>query len=141
MQLPLRYSKNLHTLKKSGSLIFCDSCNMIIGSINIASYENLCLHINCSCGTKGALQFSKTEILERKSVNRTPAYLNGVYTCSKCNTPLLSVIYSRVKNYSFYVECICGEIYDYPIEHHNPLSETLNRFKQEKVFRLRSTQK
>lgn len=135
MPKPFRYCRNLYTLKKSGSLVFCGVCNKIIGSINISSYSALYLMTSCTCGSSGHLQYSDTKNIDIKTVNRIPDYVNGVYACHKCKTPLFSVIPDRVHNYSFYVVCSCGEIYDTRVNHDRRLAETVRIIKEQKLKR------
>ena len=125
MVQPFRYLENLRTLKKRGGLVSCDVCGKLIGDINVDSCTAIQLYICCSCGAHGKLQFSDKLQLPHKIQNRIPGYVNKKYVCSKCHTPLLSVIPARLTNYGFYVECTCGEAYDTRVDHDKHLAETL----------------
>lgn len=114
-------------MSRSGGLVFCDTCEKIIASINKQGYRYINLGIVCSCGNYGHLEFideeSTADPFER--VNLMPNEKNGVAICKHCTTPLFGVIDGRVKNYSFYVECICGEKYDTKSNSGKRLGETV----------------
>ncbi len=124
--------KGLMTLTKDGSLIFCKNCERIIGSINEKGYRYINLAIDCGCHSFGTLEFVKAKSTSNQfeAVGCMPTIKNGVAVCSKCGTPIFSVIDERVKGYSFYAECVCGEKYDLKSTFPNRLGETLEVLKK-----------
>ena len=124
------FSHNLCTLKKNGSLIFCKSCNKIIGSVNPSGYRLVHLSLRCDCETTGSLLLSRSKDTNYEKVDNTPYYEDGVYICKNCKTPMFSIIKNRLLNYSFYAVCKCGAKYDKRIFHNNKHAETVNLIKK-----------
>ncbi len=126
------YVKGLRTLSKNGSLIFCENCEKIVGSINQQGYRYINLGISCSCGEFGSLEIAKTDSTADPydSVDRMPKTEKGIAVCKKCGMPLFGVIDGRVKSYSFYVECVCGEKYDLKSTFPDRLGATLESIKK-----------
>ncbi len=130
-----RYNiKGLKTLKKSGSLIFCDKCDTILGSINEKGYRYINLGISCGCEVDmlASLEITLPESTSNpyEPVYRMPKMEKGIAVCEKCGTPMFGIIDDRVENYSFYVECVCGEKYDLRSTFPNRLGETLEQIKK-----------
>ncbi len=119
---------SLRTLTKSGSLIFCSICEKLVGSINAKGYRYIDLKINCSCGNYGSIKFKKEGSTSNpyERIGRMPKDVFGVSVCKGCGTPLFGIISERVRSYSFYVECKCGEKYDIPPTYGKRLGETLD---------------
>ncbi len=111
----VRRIKGVHLLQSEGSLIFCDTCEKIIGSINAEGYNYVNLTFLCTCDNCGRIEIIKggrKEICDT-DVHKMPSEKRiGMLYCEDCNTPLLSMIEGRTKNYSFVIECVCGEKYD-----------------------------
>ncbi len=128
-------AKALRTLTKTGSLVFCENCKRILGSINEKGYRyiNLSINCNCDCDEMGSLEIvteaSTSDLYE--AVNRMPKSKNGLAVCGKCGMPMFGIIDDRVKGYSFYVECVCGEKYDLKSTFPQRLGETLDTIKKE----------
>lgn len=126
--------KNVSLLKKGGSLMFCENCGKIVGSINEKAYSYVYFTFLCSCNTelRHHVEINKHEYTP-KPVNYAPNINNlGVYTCKKCNIPLFSVAEERIRGFSFHIKCICGEIYDKrpTSQKRRRLGETLMKFKK-----------
>lgn len=124
--------QRLHTLSKGGSLVFCGNCKKILGSINKSAYRYINMAINCDCGNNGTIEIAHTDSTSdpREFVKKMPFEKNSVSICKKCNTPLFSVIGSRITSYSFYVECKCGEKYDLESTYSKRLGETLKKYNE-----------
>ena len=122
----------LRTLSRSGSLIFCENCDKILGSINKYGSKYIYLSIDCNCENIGKAEiYSKDCTLDpSKRIGKMPAEINGVAVCKKCGTQLFNVIDDRVRNYSFYVECSCGERYDLKPSSPKRLGETVKILKK-----------
>ncbi len=114
--------------------MFCGNCEKIVGSINALGYGRIMLVFSCTCGNYGRIEISrnKTRYNPGERVDRMPAIRNEVCTCKACDKELFSVIESRVENFSFFVECKCGEKYDTKPNFNKRLGETLRLFKQTK---------
>ncbi len=125
-------AKGLKTLSKNGSLIFCENCEKILGSINVQGYRYINLSISCNCDAFGSLEIAtaKSTSDPYKNVNRMPRSKNGISVCKKCGKAMFGIIDERVKGYSFYVECTCGEKYDLKSTFSNRLGETLEVIKK-----------
>ncbi len=119
----------LHTLSRNGSLIFCDNCEKILGSSNKDAYKYMNVSIVCTCGNYGSIEVAKPENTSdpSKRVNKMPKEKYGVQICKRCGRPLLGVISDRVRAYSFYVECVCGEKYDMKSTFSKRLGETMQK--------------
>ncbi len=127
------YNANgLRTLSPSGSLVFCEVCGKIVASINRQGYRYINLSINCSCGNFGNLEIVKETSTSDpyKVQGRMPDSKSGLAVCSVCDTRMFGVIDERVKNYSFYAECTCGEKYDLKPNFPKRLGETLDIIKK-----------
>lgn len=122
-------SSGLRTLSKSGSLIFCDNCEKILGSINKQGYRYINLSLTCSCNYDGILEISREDSTSDpfERVNRMPYEKDGLAVCKKCGNVMFGVIPDRLINYSFYVECTCGEKYDIKPTFGKRLGETLEK--------------
>ncbi len=120
------------TLTRGGSIIFCESCDKILGSINKESYRYVKMSFICSCANYGNLEFktreSTSDSYER--VGRMPGLKNGVAVCKRCGVQLFNAIPTRVKAYSCYVECKCGEKYDLVPTQDMRLGETIKLYKK-----------
>ena len=127
----------LKLLSKGGSLIFCENCKKIVGSINKSGYRYINISMVCSCGNYGSLEIrrpdAEVDLLER--INRTADEKNGVQTCKKCGNPIFGIIANRVRTYSFYAECICGEKYDQKSNFSKRLGETARLLKLKSINR------
>lgn len=128
-----KYTANgLRTLSKSGSLIFCNNCDKIVGSINRQGYRYINLTMTCSCNSAGMLEISRenstSNPLER--INRMPAEKDGLAVCKKCGNVMFGLIQGRVLSYAFYVECTCGEKYDIKPMFGKRLGETLRKINE-----------
>ena len=127
----IHFLHNLHTLKKGGSLVFCSICEKIIASINQDSYKYIKLDIDCSCGNHGSLEFSSTRLLpDFDSIKQMPYEKDGLAICKNCKTKMFGVIPHRTSNYSFYIECKCGEKYNIKPTFEKRLGETLKQLEQ-----------
>ena len=119
---------NLHTLKKSGSLVYCNLCGKIIASINKDSYKYIKLDIDCSCGNHGSLEFSHSRLRPNfDSIKRMPYEKNGIAICKSCKTEMFGVISYRTNNYAFCIECKCGEKYNIKPTFEKRLGEILKQ--------------
>ncbi|MBR5155595.1 MAG: hypothetical protein IKW62_03805 [Clostridia bacterium] len=126
------YNANgLKTLSPNGSLVFCKNCEKIVASINKQGYRYINLSITCSCGSFGNLEIAKETSTSDpyEVINRMPKAKNGLAVCGVCNVPMFGVIDERVKNYSFYVECVCGKKYDLKPSFPKRLGETIEMLK------------
>lgn len=123
----------LRLLSKSGGLVFCDNCEKIVGSINKQGYRYLNISISCTCGNHGSLEISKPDNTSDpyERLNQMPMDKNGVEVCKYCKTPMFGVIVDRVRSFSFYSECICGEKYDTKPNFPKRLGETVQLLKIE----------
>ena len=123
---------NAVLLKKGGSLIFCNDCNRIVGSINENAYSYININFDCSCNTmvRHSVEIMKKEYTLKNVGNAPKLSAFGLYSCKKCNTPLLSIVKDRVTSFSFHVKCSCGEIYDKKDVVEKRLGETLDRIKK-----------
>lgn len=125
----------LRLLTRSGSLIFCDNCEKIVGSINRQGYRYLNLSIVCTCGNCGSIEISRpgntSDPFER--INKMPDSREGIAVCKNCKMPIFGVISDRVRTYSFYVECVCGEKYDTKSNFSKRLGETIRLMQIEKI--------
>ncbi len=129
-------AKGLKTLSPSGSLVFCSNCEKIVASINKQGYRYINLSIACSCGSFGTLEIAKDANTSDPydTVNHMPKSKNKVAVCDVCDTPMFGVIDERVKNYSFYIECVCGEKYDLKSSFPKRLGETLDIIKKSRKY-------
>ena len=102
----------LRVLSKRGGLIFCDN----YGVVEISRQGNS----------------SDPE----QRVQKMADDKNGIAVCKCCGTQMFGIIANRVKTYSFYVECVCGEKYDVKSNAPRRLGETAqmlnnkNRYKK-----------
>ncbi len=119
-------------LSNGGSLLFCGNCGKIVGSVNKSGYKYLYLEFECTCGNCGKVEvirdghFNDIEM----QIRNAPKTRLGVFICSKCDTPLISMIDERVKSYAYFTECVCGERYDTKPRFDKRLGETLKAFKK-----------
>ena len=120
------------TLARGGSIIFCEDCGYILGSVNKVSYRYIEMGLNCFCGNYGKMKFETQESTADpyERIGRMPALKNGVAVCKKCGTQLFNAIPGRVKMYSCYVECKCGEKYDMMPTQDMRLGETIKLYKK-----------
>jgi hypothetical protein len=120
----------LSLLSKTGSLIFCEKCEKIIGSINKSGYKYINIVLTCSCGNFGAIEISKNgRSYRQEKVDKTPNERSGVAVCKNCDTAIFGIIDWRVQNYSFFAECKCGEKYDTRCAIEKRLGETARLLK------------
>lgn len=121
-------------LAPNGGIVYCDNCEKIVGSINATGYNFLMLVFCCTCGNYGCIEISrnKTRYNPEERVNRTPLVKKGVCTCGACDETLFSMLEDRIDNYSFFVECKCGEKYDIKPNFERRLGETLKLFRKTK---------
>lgn len=119
-------------LSNGGSLIFCGNCDKIVGSVNKSGYKYLNLAFICTCGNFGNIEVVRDGHVNdiTKQIRKTPKTKLGVYVCPKCDIPLISMIDERVQNYSYYIECVCGERFDTKPGFDKRLGETLKAFKK-----------
>lgn len=120
-------------LSSGGSLVFCDRCGIIIGSVNRYGYKYLYITFDCNCGNHGEIKIIRDGHLndQENPIYKAPKTRLGTFVCTKCDTPLISIIKGRVQ-YSYYIECICGEKYDSQPSFDKRLGETLKAFKKQK---------
>ncbi len=113
-------------------MVFCDNCEKIVGSINKAGYRYLNIAFICTCGNFGSIEVIRDGHYNdiTKQICNTPKTKMGVYCCTKCDMPLISMIDERVQNYSFYTECVCGERFDTKPAFDKRLGETLKAIKK-----------
>ena len=121
-------------LAPNGGLMFCDNCEKIVGNINPLNYDFLMLVFSCTCGSYGCVEISrnKTRYNTEKKANKMPLMQKDICCCSKCKEPLFGMIEDRIDNYSFYVECKCGEKYDVKPGFSKRLGETLKMYMEVK---------
>lgn len=121
-----------HLYRKNGSLIFCDGCNRIIGSLNGSGYKNINLGFICKCNPD---KLRRIEILRDESRSDTVKGVlksrNGKFVCTECGMPLLSIAEERVMACVFDVKCCCGADYGSKNFQKNRLDETVERLKKE----------
>ena len=124
-------------LSKGGSLIFCENCQKIVGSINKSGYRYIAIEADCCCGNRWSLEIAKpnSTVNLSKRLNRKSNKENGVHICKKCRTPIFGVVASQVSIYSFYAECICGEKYDAKSNSFKRLEETARLLKLKSIAR------
>ncbi len=124
-------ANGLKTLSRGGSLVFCKNCEKIVASINKQGYRYINLSIVCSCGSFGSLEIAKETSTSNPydAVNRMPNEKQGLAFCNACDVPMFGVVGERVKSYSFYVECVCGEKYDLKSGFPKRLGETMEMLK------------
>ncbi len=124
--------QGVNTLTRGGSIIFCQGCNKILGSVNKDSYRYIKMSLVCSCGDYGNLEFERAESTSDpyERIGRMPGLKNGVAVCKSCGVQLFNVIPTRVKAYSYYVECKCGEKYDLVPMQDRRLGETIKLYKK-----------
>ncbi len=126
------FVKGLRTLSKYGSLIFCENCERVIGSINEQGYRYINLNLTCKCGVFCSLEMAKKlNTSDADDVqDRMPSSKDGIMVCKRCGMPMFGIIDDRIKSYSFFIECDCGEKYDliptFPVR----LGETLKTIKK-----------
>lgn len=122
----------VRTLTRGGSIVFCEGCGQILGSVNRVSYRYIKIGFKCSCGDYGRLEFETRESTSDpyESVGQMPGLKNGVAVCKKCGVQLFNAIPTRLKGYSFYVECKCGEKYDMVPTQDIRLGETIKLYKK-----------
>ncbi len=124
-------------LAPNGSLVFCENCEKVVGSINKSGYRYINFIFICTCGMCGRVEIirdgHKNGISQH--LNRMPKVVNGVCCCRECDNPLLSVKEESVYNFSFFTECICGEKYDTKPSFNKRLGETLRILKKAKDTR------
>ena len=138
--------KTTHTLSgvkllsKGGSLIFCENCKKIIGSINKNGYRYINISVVCSCGNYGSVEIARPDSTADpfEKVRNIPNEKNGVQVCQNCETPIFGIIASRVRTYSFYAECICGEKYDLKSNSAKRLGETARLLKLKRIYTLKN---
>ncbi len=120
------------TLTRGGSIIFCEGCGRILGSVNKESYRYIKINLICSCGDYGNLEFETLESTADpyERVGHMPVLKNGVAVCKSCGVQIFNVIPTRVKAYSYYVECKCGEKYDMVPTQDMRLGETIKLYKK-----------
>lgn len=126
--------RGLKTLAKSGSLVFCGNCEKILGSINSKSIRNIKLSIICTCGNYGSLIISHGKNREDTGeyIGHMPLINEEILYCKKCMEPLFGVIDQRTMQYSFSVQCKCGEEYDLQPSFPSRLGETLKMYEANK---------
>ena len=130
------YSLNgLKLLSKGGSLIFCENCKKIVGSLNKSGYRYINISLVCSCGNYGNLEIARpdSEANPSRRVNRMPYEKDSVQLCKNCKTPIFGIIANRVRTYSFFAECICGEKYDQKSNSSRRLGETARLLKLKNI--------
>lgn len=122
-----------HLYRKNGSLIFCDGCDLIIGSLNESGYKNINLGFICRCNPD---RLRRIEILRDKDHgNGRKGVLkkrNGKFECTECGMPLLSIAEERIMACVFDVRCRCGADYGSKNFQKNRLDETVERLKKER---------
>ena len=130
----VRKIRGVKTLSWTGSLVFCENCKKILGSINAKGYNYINMQFWCTCGNYGCVEVAKKRFVDISNrINKMPSIRKlNMSCCSKCNTPLFSVSEDRTSNYSFYVECVCGERYDTRGNFDTRLGETLRLFNESK---------
>ncbi len=130
MKRTVRKLNGLHPLHPNGSLVFCETCEKILGSINERGYNYINIALVCTCGNYGKIEIIKGghENDITKSVNKMPKIDLNVNICRKCERPLFQITDGRVKSYSFYAECVCGERYDRKVTFDKRLGETLKKY-------------
>jgi len=123
----VRRLNGVRTLKPNGSLTFCDSCEKIVGSINEKGYSYINIGLICTCGRHGNIEIIKNKktIDLSEKIDKMPQVIGGASYCKTCRIPIFSIAEERVKSYSFYAECICGERYDRKGTFDKRLGETL----------------
>ena len=122
----------VRTLTRGGSIIFCEGCEKILGSINKESYRYIRMSFICTCDDRANLEFETKESTANpcETVGRMPDLKNGVAVCKRCGIQLFNVIPTRVKKFSFYAECKCGEKYDMVPNQDRRLGETIKLYKK-----------
>ena len=119
-------------LSNGGSLIFCENCDKIVGSVNKSGYKYLNLAFICTCGNFGNIEVIRDGRFNdiTRQIRKTPKTKSGVYVCPQCDIPLISMIDERLQNYSYYIECVCGERFDTKPSFDKRLGETLKTIKK-----------
>ena len=121
-------------LAKGGSLIFCENCQKIVGSINKSGYRYIALEADCCCGNRWSIEIARPDssVNPLKRLNRMTDRKDGVHICKKCGEPIFGIVASQVGIYSFYTQCVCGEKYDSKSNSFKRLEETA------RILKLRS---
>ena len=130
----VRKIKGAHLLQPDGSLIFCDVCDKIVGSINAKGYNYIKLSFLCSCDNHGSIEITRDghSVPLENNIRKMPVRKRlGMLCCADCDISLFSVIEERVKNYSFSAECICGRKYDMKPQSHKRFGELIELYKKE----------
>jgi len=119
-------------LRANGGLVYCDNCEKIVGSINDTGYNFMMLVFCCTCGNYGCIEISRNKMRYNSDfrVNNVPKTKRVICSCVACDENLFSIFEDRIENYSFFVECRCGEQYDIKPNFEKRLGETLRLFKQ-----------
>ncbi len=124
-------------MSKGGSLIFCENCQKIIGSINKSGYRYIAIEADCLCGNRWSLEIARPDstVSSLKRLGCMTDKKNGVHICKKCQMPIFGIVSSQVSTYSFYAECICGEKYDAKNKAFKRLEETARLLKLRSIKR------
>ncbi|MBE7023402.1 MAG: hypothetical protein IJ285_00210 [Clostridia bacterium] len=129
----IRKVSGARLLHANGSMVFCENCEKVVGSINQMSYKYINLIFLCTCGNCGRIEISRGKNKNDISVqlNKMPSIRRkGVCCCTKCDTPLFSTVENALQNYFFFVECNCGEKYDTKPTFDKRLGETMELYKK-----------
>lgn len=130
MKRTVRNVNGINSLHPNGSLVFCENCEKILGSINERGYNYINIALVCTCGNYGQIEIIKNGHKNdtTRRVNKMPRTELNINICRKCDRPLFQITEGRVKSYAFYAECVCGERYDRQVMFDKRLGETLKKY-------------
>ena len=92
-------------LKKTGSWIYCDTCNKTVAYLCYSTYQSFKFEFICKCGSSGAIDLQyptdKKPILSSKDLNKKKNRL----CCPNDNKPLFTIIEKHIDRFSYSVAC------------------------------------
>ena len=95
--------------KNGWGTIACSGCGRILGYVVKEHYLNLYLHFFCPCGSNGYLAFGHIPD-PQLPIEAADQNENGIY-CTNCGREWFTIS-DDVKGYCFWVQCICGHVFD-----------------------------
>ncbi len=100
------------THKRRGSLVYCGTCDKILGYINETGYISLYIMLVCKCGTEISIKYNyDTDCYGRADTLETLYSGSGTFVCSACGNPLISFKTSAIEYFACSVSCVCGKEY------------------------------
>jgi len=97
--------QNGRMLKKTGSWMYCDSCNKTVGYLCYSTYRKFTYKFICSCGTKGLFKLDYPDEADYNVSEKPLLKKKNRLCCPNDESPLFTCVEKHLKSSHCIVIC------------------------------------